>query len=259
MLKEKKEYFENGKLKAKWYENENGFKSGVTAEYYDNGIIKEHSYYGKNGKKDGMFLRYNKNGQYIKQGIYRDGIENGDFNLYLTEKGGIIRGRYENGKLTGELIFENSKEEILWKSHYKNGKKMYHSEYENGNLKEIISYFPYNKKEYYQDGEILSETFDKNNFRLSKGFIDNEVVSFSIAKNKECDFHLFCLKDGKLNEVIQGIDKISYKGNEALDKYKSISKLIGEDILNLIPKERIKEKATRGRATRGRKNSGNEK
>ena len=327
MREEKKEYWENGNLKAKWYEDENGLKRGSNEEYWKNGLIKEHSYY-ENGKKHGMFLRYNLKGQYIKNGRYENGVEQGDFQLYIDK--GTLRGRYENGQLYGELkltegrmsdieiekkwcengkqyplVIEKNenktkeyyKDEInnyigIYKEYdsnrklvkeanykdgnleylveYKNNKKYSYKEfYQNGNIKEETNYLSYHKKEYWENGELFSEIFDKNingkDIRLSKKYFENELICFSVDKNKEIDYYVFGMKDGKLDKVIKGTEQIEFKGEEALKQYQFVSKFLGEDFLNLNQEkkqeqEKVTEKeskAVRGRATRGR--GGNER
>ena len=240
-----------------------GQLDGERKEYYENGNLRVRNYY-KDGKEDGVTKIYYLSGKLATERVY-------DNDLLVNRK-----EYYENGQLKEEELYNKGNMLKVWKEYYENGNLKYEENfnnykeyYENGQLKEETNYLSYHKKEYWENGELFSEIFDKNingkDIRLSKKYFENELICFSVDKNKEIDYYVFGMKDGKLDKVIKGTEQIEFKGEEALKQYQFVSKFLEEDFLNLNQEkkqeqEKITEKeskAVRGRATRGR--GGNER
>ena len=74
MLEEKREYDEQNRLKAKWYEDENGLRNGKYEEWYDNGNLKIECMFKDNEIID-YLKKYNENGLLDSSSNFYDGVE----------------------------------------------------------------------------------------------------------------------------------------------------------------------------------------
>ena len=113
MLEEKKEYWKNGKLKAKWYEDENGDLEGEYKEWYENGNLKIIKNY-KDGKLNGVVTLYYPNGNLKVTGKFKENYKNGLFIFYSIDKNILMNRYYELDNLVYSLKIKNqsnSKEE----------------------------------------------------------------------------------------------------------------------------------------------------
>ncbi len=169
MLEEKREYDEQNRLKAKWYEDENGLRNGKYEEWYDNGNLKIECMFKDNEIID-YLKKYNENGLLDSSSNFYDGVEK-IINYYPNEKPlsisynieGIRQGKhliyYENGNLLKEANYKDGKLDGIVKEYY-----------ENGNIHRNKSYINNNPTghniEYDLNGNITSLDFFINNQKI---------------------------------------------------------------------------------------------
>ena len=121
-----KHYDDNGKL-----------KDGVYTKYYKN----SKKVYLKEVFKDGViqkFTSYSKNGRISREGNYKDGQLEGDFNIY-----------YDSGQLASHAVFEAGKVVGVQNSYYENGNLREEEFFKDGNSVRI--------KKYDKDGHLISD------------------------------------------------------------------------------------------------------
>lgn len=102
MLEEKKEYWKNGNLKAKWYEDENGLKQEEYEEWYENGNIKAIKNY-KNGQLNGVITLYYPNRNLKVIGKFKENYKNGLFIFYSIDKNILMKRYYKLDNLIYSL------------------------------------------------------------------------------------------------------------------------------------------------------------
>jgi len=110
---ERKEYFHSGELSSvgHW---ENDTLDGDVIHYYLNGKIESKLSF-KKGKKNGLFLFYNKDGKVKQKSFWVDGYTHGDVITFLSDSfgGGIEKEYFVN--------FKGKNTSLGWVSYYKNG------------------------------------------------------------------------------------------------------------------------------------------
>ncbi len=130
-----KEYYENGQLKKEViFTNKEG--NQLHKEYYENGQLKEERFTTKEGEQ--LHKEYYENGQ-LKEDSFTDEQGNGDSKRY-----------HENGKLGGEIELQAWVPHGSFKTYYVNGQLYIDALFKNGKLEKI-----YNA--YNEDGQLKSE------------------------------------------------------------------------------------------------------
>jgi antitoxin component YwqK of YwqJK toxin-antitoxin module len=98
-----KEYYENGKLKAEW-KNENYLKKGIFTEYYESGAIKMQVMHIDEVKRDGLMHKYYENGTLKELWSYDKGNRQFIKKFFPSEK---IKSEwlYSNGELIKKIVY----------------------------------------------------------------------------------------------------------------------------------------------------------
>ena len=132
-----KEYYDNGKLMAK-YNYKNSKLEGVSKWYYENGSLRGERNY-KEGKQDGISKFYYVSGSLGGTWNYKDGNLEGMTILY-----------WGSGNVKAEHNYKNNKREGINRQYYETGELRYIYTYKKG--KKI------NRKGYSRDGELKRST-----------------------------------------------------------------------------------------------------
>ena len=233
MLEKKEERYENGNLKAIWYEDELGRKQGKFLEYYFNKNLMIETYY-KNGKLHGEYKHYDLFQKLKTELTYKEGEAEGTYKEYhedgtLKEIGQYVAGKregewkkyynglnssalegrenYRNDKLEGECITFYPSGKIMSKGNYKDGKLHgeYKSLYENGNIREDInfSYGEFHEKYrlYHENGELSRKWQYING--IAEGISETYLLGGIVLKNQYSNNELVKYwhenKEGKLH------------------------------------------------------------
>ncbi len=125
-----KEYYNDGKLRAKGSYN-NNLRNGLWLYYYKNGQLEEMGKY-INGLPDSTWVWYHDNGSLLRTESYYNGLLDGVLTEYDLDGNIVTTGEYIEGKKDGNWIYEvgDTKDECkfvddlrngLWKSYYKSG------------------------------------------------------------------------------------------------------------------------------------------
>ena len=111
MLEKKLEHWENGKLKAVWYEDELGRKQGESLQYKKTGELFIKSEY-KNGELEGDYIVYHENGRVSREETYKAGMVEGLSKKYFDN--GVLEeiGEYKKGQREGEWRVNHSNGEV---------------------------------------------------------------------------------------------------------------------------------------------------
>mgnify|MGYP001255688888 CR=1 FL=1 len=137
----KKEYYENGNLKAeKRYKC--GLLEGSSRLFYENGKMMTEWVY-KGGKRQGLALGYYKRGKLKDKGFYREGKLEGPVFKY-----------YSDGQLKMKMFFKNNRPDGLTKVFGSNGVLQTEYTYWRGTLTRQKSYDGYG-------GVILDQIFHR--------------------------------------------------------------------------------------------------
>lgn len=209
-LEEKKEYYPNGNLKAR-YCTKNKNIDGEYISYYLNGEIEKKCFY-KNGVLDGIYIYYYQgaNGA-MQKCFYENGLLNGECAEIQNDGRIVSKYFYKNGKLDGEYLVYDENKNIKKKCFYKDG--ILDGEYfeidlighincfyKNGKLDGIYTIIDYKeedgkiieniKREYlYKNDEKLFEKFYICGILHSEEYFNKNVIEddddeydFSLAK-----------------------------------------------------------------------------
>ena len=91
-------------------------------DYYDDGSIEEEGTHNRDGKKHGKVTRWFKTGEKQYEGVYVDGIGEGEYRWYF-KSGNIDRiGTVKNDEWVGKFTkyYENGniEQEVIWDEGY---------------------------------------------------------------------------------------------------------------------------------------------
>jgi antitoxin component YwqK of YwqJK toxin-antitoxin module len=106
----RKEYYDDGKIKASYPFNKKGFIEGVVKTYYPSGTIQSKEAY-KNNVKEGTSKAYYESGKLKAEVIFKDDKLSGKFKKY-NERGTLLEeGNWEEGKREGiqKVYYESGK------------------------------------------------------------------------------------------------------------------------------------------------------
>ena len=149
-----KEYYENGKLKAKW-NYKNGNLDGLCKIYFENGELMFKNNY-KNGKRDGITKTYYRGLRLRYKYEYKDG-----------KLEGVVKKYYRNGKLAFEWNYKDDKREGTAKSYFKNGLLKAVWNYKSDQLDGTI-------RIYYKNGEMRYIDTYRNGQRINRKAYDRK-------------------------------------------------------------------------------------
>ncbi len=219
--KQKKEYYNNGNIKSKYFKKK-GKLEGVYREYYNNGKLKTVHIYKNNQKVDSSIYYYTTPSEKIKRIKYWN--IKGDSNIvravdYFKNSLRQREGKYFKG---------NNNKFGKW--------KLYHEE---GWLNQIVEHFIVSDKEYLNQSWKLNEkgdTIQGNYFKLqiSKDTVSvNEPIKFLFYLKKpmlsyDSDIAV-CIPKGKLSDLKEDFSNInmikldtfpSIKNEKIIDNYK---------------------------------------
>ena len=216
MLKEKKEYWENGNLKTKWHEDENGLKQGIRENFKKTGELFIKSNY-KDGQLHGNYIVYYENGNILREVEYKNDKKEGIEKVYYSNKTLSEIYNYKNGQLEGEFFEYHESGNLSKIGQYKDGKKEGEwKKYQNNNLIKISNY-----KEGLYHGEVISYYLQKSGLekvlkisnKCTYIFGKKEGIEFTYYPNgqlkKEETFHL----DNKY-----GVSKSYYENGQLKEK-----------------------------------------
>ena len=147
LIKEFKQYFENGNIKRTGRYNNDGLFEGIITVYFEDGNIHQ-SVSMKNGKLDGLFIENFPSGKVSRKMNYIQGVAEGDaevFNEDGSSKGkfvvsnGIIKESStgesistENTSTKSTAIDDNNRKPNIEKIDYNDGHRYYIGEVKNG-------------------------------------------------------------------------------------------------------------------------------
>ena len=164
MLEKKEERYENGKLKAVWYEDELGRKQNMFKSYHKNGMIEEIGHF-KNNEKNSWFSYYNENGKLRLEGQYLEGKK---------------EGNWEEFNEAGSTIYKYSKGELKVKEEY-NKEDSLVEVIEYGKEKNIVKNYSLNKldsiEEHFHD-EVQTKKFYDKEWNLKREISKVEMKSY---------------------------------------------------------------------------------
>jgi len=208
-------YYQNGNIKDKQnYKNGNGEGEGLF--YYENGQLEE-KYFMKNGKLDGEAINYFNDGKIRHKAIYKDGIileeevhENNEIQKNIFKNEEIVQQDiYTKNKILKATIFflENEKTKII--TYHKNGNKQEEVFSINGLLDgEAFIYYPSGKlenKSFFKDGKREGESLTYyENGKLKKKILYKNGMKNGIAiiyyENGMIEEKAYFVDDKKENE-----------------------------------------------------------
>ena len=113
-------YYESGQLHQK-SNYRRGIPYGPWIKYFQNGKISNIIRYNKMGQKHGRQEGYFKNGQLALEQTFKDGKEDGVFNIYYDDGSFSTTGSHKDGKADG-----------VWKSYNQDGSLTENTTYKNG-------------------------------------------------------------------------------------------------------------------------------
>ena len=181
MLEEKREYDEQNRLKARWYEDENGIRQGKHLIYYENGNIHRNKSY-INNNPTGHNTEYDLNGNITSLDFF---INNQKIKCDLT----LSDIQYKNNHIFEVVAF--SKEGILL-SQYHN---FIEEEKNNGTIHSVYKYK--NAKDYSSGiGEFWHYSENDLTFGKIKNHKMFEEISF-IDYKKQIEEKYWISEDGK--------------------------------------------------------------
>ncbi len=94
-------YYNNHKKLRAMIEFSEGKPHGRAAVYFNNGKIKELSLYTK-GLKNGIYQRFNRYGQKLLEGYFKNGLMDGEWNLFFPDGSVRYRAKFIDGVLAEE-------------------------------------------------------------------------------------------------------------------------------------------------------------
>lgn len=155
----------------------NNLRHGLSTNYYKNGIIKNTTVY-KNGKKHGVAKLYDENGILITLIEYKNGkeINRDDVNKkHGSQKIGVWKEFYPNGKLKNESYYSQGKLHGLYKEYDLHGNLKLTHRYQHGVLVDTIV-------EIEKEIKIVEEFYNKRNSdgefikKKTGGFVDGKPI-----------------------------------------------------------------------------------
>ncbi len=136
-------YYPNGKLEQKGRYDKKGRTQGAWKWYYENGaLMREENYV--NGKREGIMTDYTEDGKVLTKGTYLDNMKEGlwvyetaeykEIGKYVADKqDSMWRSFYmpkEHPRMEGRYLNGDPDGMHTW--YYRNGKKMFHGNYQGG-------------------------------------------------------------------------------------------------------------------------------
>ena len=202
MLEEKREYDEQNRLKARWYEDENGLKQGEYNKYFRG------------------------TGKLMEEGQYVDGKKEGEWKLY-SSNGLLAIENYKNDKREGEWKEYNPlNNELISSTTYLNNNVVHQLEYKEGKLFREINMKlnneginEYNGKYYLNDGITI-----KDGFYSKDGFSGTIKQLYSNGQHKKIFYVKADLEYGEYKEYYENgqLSKIlNYNGGVKDGEYTS--------------------------------------
>ena len=132
----KKEYYENGKIKKKFFIKENKLE-GIYKEYYESGFLKELHFYKKGEKIDSSLFYVNSSENYVKMIKY-----------YLPKlKDTAFVKNYDKNKLLSEGLEFNNNRVKKWKIY-------------NEGIESVFQYLIINNEEYLNQSWFFNQNLD---------------------------------------------------------------------------------------------------
>lgn len=172
---EKKEYYDDGKLKHH-YHIKNKLCHGEFIHYRTNGMCSEICNY-NNGRLHGKCISYHNNGFVHKIINYDDERFHGEFREYYND--GIIKKiqHYDNSVLSGKSLHYHNNGNLHVESHYSNGiNSNFTKEYNSDNL--LICHIV------YHDYKFISCSIFKNRpNEICAQYDDNKLYYYGIKYN----------------------------------------------------------------------------
>ncbi len=167
------DHFENGKIKAIGFKNDQGIATGKWTYYRKDGSIDVELILNEEGKPQGPFAMYYSNGQLQTKGNYSgEGFYEFEGSYEDYHKNGQLQsvGTYKNNNTVGKWVTYWENGQINSLTHYtEEGVIQKNTEYyQNGQLKMDVLYnskgdFTGNLIVYYSNGQIFTmQAFDEN-------------------------------------------------------------------------------------------------
>ncbi|WCO03489.1 toxin-antitoxin system YwqK family antitoxin [Psychroserpens ponticola] len=193
-LKNKKEYFDNGNLKAEYQKTKNGILEGKYIKYYENGNIKSIQLFRNNVEIDSTIVYDSLKSNTIKTAIYRN--KNSIDSIYVKN--------YDNSYITSEGHMFKTQKTGKWKL------------YKNQKIDKIMQYKNIDGKQYLNQGWFFDKSGDtiheygsnykfKYSVKLKEKTIDISIkYKPLIAENA----NVILLHNEKLNKEFSNIDEV---------------------------------------------------
>ena len=203
-------YYKNGEIEY-IYNYKDGRKNGTFVDFYENGQKNKEIIYGEKYEKDyelyGIYIEkeYYENGQLKNETEFIAEYEESFDSWTDKERNGKSTSYYENGQLEVSANYKDGERDGDYISYYENGLVSTKSLYKMGEYVEGIDYkynkdgkivtrtyniyqpdsrygsenkgkVGYDKYEYYNNGQIRSETFSKNKEKITNDYTKNGQI-----------------------------------------------------------------------------------
>jgi len=165
-----------------------GKKSGILKNYYKSKIVEI--------DEDSKNILYNKVFETI---TYSNDLKNGEYLQKDTLNNTLIKGQYENDKITGEWIYYDENQKIYLKSLYVDGKIKSKTYFNNDEmfLKEIYENKIKKELEYYRNEKLTEKhkiEFQNDKYKSNVTYISNDsvyIVEYIVNSKDEYDYTIF--------------------------------------------------------------------